>query len=83
MTAEASPLRRAAREHVAAALLTEAEQKRFSTLQALAALRGIQVAVVELDDGRPGFVISRWAYTATVSTLGALQASLQRMGVAG
>ncbi|MCR5865226.1 hypothetical protein [Aquincola sp. J276] len=81
MTAEASPLRRAAREHVAAALLTEAELKAFTTLQAQAALRGIRCDAMELDNGRVGYVVSRWTFTTTSTTLAELEALLRRMGV--
>lgn len=81
MTTEASPLRRAAREPVAAALLMAAELKTFTTWQAQAALRGIRVDAIELDNGRVGYVTSRWTFTSTSTTLAELEALLRRMGV--
>lgn len=43
--------------------MTPADQKRFSTLQALAAIALIQLVKVEGDNGRPQFYAHKWAMT--------------------
>ena len=61
----------------------EADRKRLATLRAVAARHGIPVEVIEADDGRPEFIVSRWAMTRRCRSLDELELLLARMGVNG
>jgi hypothetical protein len=43
--------------------MTDADRKRFATLQALAAIQMIELVSLEGDNGRPQFWASKWAIT--------------------
>ena len=64
------------------ARMTDAERKAFATWQALAAMREIRLDVIEGDDGRPAFVVTRWNMTRTLETPQKLALFLLSMGVA-
>ena len=65
----------------ALALLTDAERKRFSTAQALGALRGVAVRIFENDHGRPEYLLSQFALCAFAPSLDDLEKHLRRFGV--
>jgi hypothetical protein len=54
--------------------------KQFATLQARAALAGVQLLRSTDDRGREVFVASRWALTAQFASLAEVEAWLQRFG---
>jgi hypothetical protein len=56
--------------------------KALATLQARAAMAGVQVDPIEADDGRHVFIVSRWNLTRQCDALDDLRGLLQRMGVA-
>ena len=75
-------LARAASAIAATAPATDAERKRFSRLQAVAAIAGIRVDQIEIDDGRPAWVVTRWALSRQCNSLDELTDFLRKMGVA-
>ena len=62
------------------ALPIASNSKRFSGLQAELALRGYSVVQIEGDDGRPRYVVTRWALTKELSSLDDLTGFVQRIG---
>lgn len=60
----------------------DADRKRFSRIQALAALQGFAVDSIEADDGTVEYCITKWALTRRANSLDALAETLLRMGVA-
>lgn len=60
--------------------MTPDDNKRFATLQALGALRGISVQRFERDDGRHAFLATRWALTRELPDLAAVQQFLAVQG---
>lgn len=59
-------------------LTAEDDEKRFATLQAQAALVGVQLHRIDGDDGRPLLVATKWAMSASFDGLDAAAAWLQR-----
>jgi hypothetical protein len=61
---------------------TDAIAKAFATLQAQAALVGVQVERIEADGGGQAFIVSRWNLTRQCDTIDDVRELLRRMGVA-
>lgn len=61
------------------AIAPTAALKPWLTLQAECLLAGYRADLVEGDDGRPLFVISRWAMTRSFTDLAAAQTWLSRV----
>lgn len=59
----------------------EAHDRRFRTLQAKAAIAGIQVNILSAPAGGSELVASRWAFAKRFDSVAALEAWLQRAGV--
>lgn len=55
-----------------------ADEKRFATLQAQAALVGVQLHRIDGDDGRPSYIATKWAMTASFGSLDETAAWLRR-----
>lgn len=49
--------------------MTEADKKRFATLQAIAAISVIQLLKTDDDHGRPSFYATKWAMTRHFGSL--------------
>lgn len=49
--------------------MTDADRKRFATLQALAAIALIQLVMTHDDHGRPQFYVHKWALSNHFSSL--------------
>jgi hypothetical protein len=56
-------------------------RKRFETLRAVAALRGVAVDAIDADGGGIEYVVTRWALTRRCRTLDELAGFLARMGI--
>lgn len=54
--------------------------KAFATLQAEAALMGFRLDRIETDAGAQAFIVTRWALTKELATLGAVREFLQQVG---
>jgi hypothetical protein len=54
--------------------------KRFATLKARAALIGSTLHCIEGDDGKPAFIVTRWALTKALADLDAVDQFLSEMG---
>lgn len=61
----------------------ESERKRLATLQARTALWGGSLTATDGDNGRPMFVVTRWALTRAFDSLDEVGDWLQRVGVPG
>lgn len=59
------------------------DRKRLATAQARCALWGGSLAALEGDDGRPMFVVTRWALSKQWTDLDEVEAFLQRVGAPG
>lgn len=66
-------------EAAPAVMLLEADAKRFATLQARCALRGVQLSITTDDYERPLYVGVKWAMVATFSNLDDLAAWVHRV----
>jgi hypothetical protein len=55
------------------------DRKRLATATACTALWGGSLLVIEADDGRPQFVVSRWALTRAFDDLDGLEQWLDRV----
>lgn len=58
-----------------------ASRKRFATLQAAAALRGITLHQSHDEAGRPRYIVNRWALTKELSDIEAVELFLAVQGV--
>lgn len=61
-------------------LLPALERKAWATLQARLALAQFKADVIEGDNGRPLFVVSRWTLTRAFDSLDAVAAFADRVG---
>lgn len=61
--------------------LTDAERKRFSSLQALSAMRGVEVRAFTNDRERLEYLITQFSLTAFATSLDDLEKHLRRFGV--
>ena len=55
------------------------DSKRFATVQASAAMRGVTIHCIDGDFGRPVYIASRWAMTKQLDTLEEVEAWLLRV----
>ena len=53
-------------------------EKRLATLRAKCALAGVQLLAAEDDRGAPTFICTKWACTASMSTLDEVEQWLER-----
>ncbi|MEB0059249.1 hypothetical protein [Variovorax sp. LG9.2] len=56
-----------------------ADLKRFTTLQARAALSGVVVHNLKDDRGQPEYIVTKWSLTKALSSLDALEAWIDQM----
>lgn len=56
------------------------DSKRLANAKARTALWGGTLTAIDGDDGRPLFIVSRWALTKALSTLDEVDAFLDKVG---
>lgn len=55
------------------------DEKAFTTLQARAALRQATLVQIDGDDGRPQYIVTKWALTKSFDSLADVERLLARM----
>ena len=56
------------------------ETKRWANARARAALAGVELHVIQGDSGRPLYICTKWAMTASFDDLSSVEAWLDRVG---
>jgi hypothetical protein len=59
--------------------LAPADAKRLATAKARAALAGVELHAIESDDGRPQYICTKWAMTASFADMAQVEAWLSRV----